>query len=64
MKEPFSRFYLDDTFNKCKASFKVRETIIFSCEYIFCDEFCAEFPSLSIKIIDYETPKMDFIIIY
>ena len=60
MKEPFSKFYLDDTFNKCKASFKVRDTTISSCEYIFCDGFGTEFPLPKIKIINHEPPLNGF----
>ena len=60
MKEPFSKFYLDDTFNICKASFKVRDTTIFSCEYIFCDGFGTEFPVPSLKTINHETPLNGF----
>ena len=60
MKEPFSKFYLDDTFNKCKTSFKVRDTTIFSWEYIFCDGFRTEFPLPCLKIINYEAPLNGF----
>lgn len=60
MKEPFSKFYLDDTFNKCKASFNVRNTIIFSCEHIYCDGFGIQFPTPKLKCITYETPLDGF----
>lgn len=53
MREPFSKFYLDDTFYKCRALFKVRNTIICSCEYIFCDGFRDKFPCPSLKMISF-----------
>lgn len=53
MREPFSKFYLDDTFFKCNALFKVRNTVIFSCEFIYCDGFGTKFPCPSLKPINF-----------
>lgn len=51
MMAPFSKFYLDDEFHKCRAFFKIKDTKIKSCEYIYCDGFRIEFPEPELKLV-------------
>lgn len=51
-QEPFSLFYLGGDISKKDAHFKVRNTTISSCKYVYCDGGCIGFPIPEIGLAD------------
>lgn len=52
LKEPFSLFYDDDKLHIGRAFFKIRNTTIYSCEYVYCDGFRVSFPTPELGFLD------------
>lgn len=50
--EPFSLFYDDEELYIGRAFFKVRNTTISSCEYVYCDGFRVSFPTPELGFSD------------